>query len=124
METRAEEIPTVWLVNEGGHDYSDLARFGNVIPVTTGSVNPFNPGRLLVAIQHRLQLAKETDYVAISGLQILNGLVMVFWLMRFERIQLLQWSTRQSRYECKDITRDQIERMVNGEQASWDNTSP
>ena len=112
MNNRNEEVPTVWLVNQGGHDYKKLDRFGNVVAITTGSVNPFNPGRLLVSIQQRLRLAKPSDYIAISGLPILNGLVMVFWLMRFEDLHLLQWSTRDGEYKPRDMSREQIERMV------------
>ena len=112
MTDTVEGVPTVWLINEGGHNYEDLKRFGHVMPITTGSVNPFNPGRLLVNIQQALRLAKPTDYVAISGLQVLNGLVMVFWLMKFKELHLLQWSSKKSKYEPRDITRDQIERMV------------
>lgn len=88
----------VWLVNEGGHDYSSLEEFGRVIPMTKGGVNPFGPDRLMVLLATRIAHAKPDDFLAISGLPLLNALAIAMWLKKFEMVKLLQFSTKQNKY--------------------------
>ena len=106
-------VPIVWLVNEGGHDYTSLEKFGRVMPFTRGSVNPFNLDRQMVHLGPRLQSASEDDYVAVSGLPILNALVVVMWLAKFPKINLLQWSMKKEEYVPIVLMKAAIERMAN-----------
>lgn len=103
----------VWLVNEGGHNYASLEKFGRVMPLTRGSVNPFNLDRQMVMLGPRLQTATEDDYVAISGLPILNALVMTMWLAKFPKINLLQWSMKKEEYVFIALTRAAVEKNAN-----------
>lgn len=112
-EVRVKHQPVVWLVNEGGHDYSTLEKYGRILPFTKGSVNPFNLDRQMVMLAPRLQHATEDDYVAISGLPILNALVLVMWLAKFPKINLLQWSMKNTEYIPVVLTRAAVERMAN-----------
>lgn len=107
--------PTVWLVNEGGHDYSSLEEFGRVVPLTRGGVNPFGPDRLMVMLAARLAHANSDDYLAISGLPLLNALAIAMWLVRFGRVRLLQFSTKQSRYQKLEVSFAAVERMARSE---------
>lgn len=106
-------VPIVWLVNEGGHNYASLEKFGRVMPFTRGSVNPFNLDRQMVHLGPRLQSATEDDYVAVSGLPILNALVFVMWLAKFPKINILQWSMKTEEYVPIVLTKVAIERMAN-----------
>lgn len=91
-------MATVWLINKGGHNYESLKEYGVVIPITDGGVNPFNPDRLWATIDSKLRLAEPGDWVAISGLQMLNGVVFVYWIKKFGEINLLQWSVGKKKY--------------------------
>ena len=95
---KASEDNVVWLVNKGGHDYTSLEKWGRVIPMTTGAINPFSPDRLMVSLGHHISMAKQGDHIAISGLPIVNMLVLVLWLEKFPEARLLQWSIRSDRY--------------------------
>lgn len=88
----------VWLVNKGGHDYAPLEAWGRVIPMTTGAINPFNPDRLMVSLGHHISMANAEDHIAISGLPMVNMLVLVMWLEKFPEARLLQWSIRSDKY--------------------------
>src|SRR5258705_10616164 len=94
---RGTDEKVVWLVNKGGHDYSSLVGYGRIIPITVGAINPFNPDRLMLNIAHYLSMAREGDYVGISGVPILNALVFAMCLERFTQINLLQRSVRAGR---------------------------
>ena len=90
--------PVVWLTNKGGHDYTSLEKYGRIIPLTTGAINPFNPDRLMVQLGHHLSMAKKNDYVGVSGLPIVTALVVTMWLEKFPQVHLLQWSIRADKY--------------------------
>jgi hypothetical protein len=109
---RGTDEKVVWLVNKGGHDYSSLADFGRVICLTTGAVNPFNPDRLMVNLGHHLSMAKEVDYVAISGVPILNALAIAMWLEKFPHANLLQWSVRAGAYVFTQVSKAALVRNV------------
>jgi hypothetical protein len=104
--------PTVWIVNLGGHDYTKATNFGNPVPLTAGTVNPFNLDRLLVLMAPKLALAKESDYILISGPQALNAVVLALWLQKFPSATILQWSVREKDYVPQHITNAALKRLA------------
>lgn len=113
-QTKAR-VPVVWLTNEGGHDYKDAEKYGRVMPITTGSVNPFNPDRLMVMISHRLRVASPDDFVAVSGSPLLVALVITMWLTRFGTCNVLLWSHRDGGYKHLVISQESVVRLSTGE---------
>lgn len=110
-KTEEFRTPVVWLVNEGGHDgYHKAERFGRIIALTSGNVNPFALDRHLVNIGQRLSMAKENDYIALSGLAILNALVVSIMLTKFDKVNMLQWSTQKGTYVKLRLTKQALER--------------
>lgn len=107
-----ERVPVVWLANQGGHDYTDAERFGRVLAITTDSVNPFNPDRLMVTISQRLKVAAKEDYLAVSGSPILNALALAMWLRRFGLCNVLLWSHRDKEYKHLVINEGSVERLA------------
>lgn len=105
---QAKKSPVVWLVNEGGHDYKDAERFGRIMSMTTRQVNPFNPDRLMVRLSERLRMATEDDWVVVGGSPMLNGLVMSMWLIRFGKMNCLQWSWKGNNYEPVTISAEAV----------------
>lgn len=107
--------PIVWLVNQGGHDYRDLDRFGRVMAMTTESVNPFAIDRLMITLGHYLSMAQADDYLAISGMAILNGLAMTMWATKFEDVRLLQYATKEYIYKPLILRRSaMLQNIKNG----------
>lgn len=111
-EQRLERVPVVWVVNHAGHDYTKADAFGRVLPITTGKVNPFNPDRLAVQVTERIKVADSEDFVLISGVQILNSIVIAMWLMKFNTVNLLQWSNRDKEYKHLVLVLSNLERLV------------
>ncbi len=81
-----ERAPIVWLINKGGHDYSDAERFGRVMAMTTKSINPFSPDRLMVVLSSRIRQASEEEFIVIGGSPMLNGIAISMWLVRFPKM--------------------------------------
>lgn len=103
-------VPVVWLVNEGGHDYSSLDKFGRVIALTRGGINPFGPDRLMVVLGTRLAHATANDYLAMSGSPLLNALAICMWLKKFGRVNLLQHNAKTGKYQLITISDKAVER--------------
>jgi len=117
MEQPRPRMPVVWITNEGGHDYKDAERFGRLMPITTGSINPFNPDRLMVMVSHRLHVAGKEDFLAISGSPLLNALALAMWLRRFGTCNVLLWSHRDKEYKHLTIQADSLDRLSQSEGA-------
>lgn len=104
-----------WVVNKGGHNYTDAERFGRLMPITTGTINPFNTDRLALLVSYRIKEADPNDFVVISGMPILNMIVAILWMARFEQMNVLQWSTTGNRYELRVFDKDTLTEMVRGD---------
>lgn len=98
QDSQNESGPVVWLVNEGGHNYEGAKKFGRLMPLTRDSINPFALDRLALLVGQRLTHAKETDFILISGLALVNALVLAMWFSKFEKANILQWSTKKEQY--------------------------
>jgi hypothetical protein len=109
---RPQRVPVVWLINEGGHDYTKAERFGRVMPITTGSINSFNPDRLMVVISTRLRVAAVDDFLTISGSPMLNALAIAMWLRRFGKANILQWSFRDDEYKHLVLSEAALNRLA------------
>lgn len=105
--------PIVWLVNEGGHDYRLARKWGRIVPLTAGNINPFQVDRLIVNLSQRLQMAQENDFIVVSGVALTNMLVLAIWLAKFPRANILQWAVQGSRYIKLTIDRENLYRHAN-----------
>ncbi len=103
-----ERQPIVWILNDGGHDYSKAERHGRMVPMTTGGINPFSPDRLMVNLASRIRNAVEEDFVISGGSPMLNSILSAMWLTRFDKIKWLVWSNKQSKYEIVTVTKGAI----------------
>jgi len=112
----SNRTPVVWLVNEGGHDYTSAERLGRLMPITTGSINPFNTDRLMLLASHRLSTAIEDDFLVISGSPLLNALIVAMWLKRFGKVNALLWSHRDEEYKLVTVLDSVVTKHALGEQ--------
>jgi hypothetical protein len=100
----------VWIVNDGGHDFSKAEVYGTLHRITDGQVNPFGTDRLAKRISKAISLAHEDDYVLVSGTPVITGLVLFLWLSYFPRCNLLQFDARAPArdYQLTPVERDHL----------------
>lgn len=109
-------MPTVWICNEAGHDYSDAKRFGEIKPLTLGNVNPLQLDRLNWHIAHGIaKYANPDDYLLISGTPMVNASALLIWLTAFRSAKVLQWNAKRRKYVLSTITLSQIEDIIDKE---------
>lgn len=70
---------------------------------------------MMVNFGSRLTHAKEDDYLAVSGLPILNALALTMWLTKFPKCNLLQWSMKKEKYVPIVLTRAAVDKNSNSD---------
>lgn len=104
----------VWIANEGGHPYSKASKFGRLVPLTSNNVNYFNIDRLMMTIGPKMQAVQADDYMLVSGTPLINSVIIVMWLMKFDHVNLLQWSQSRGEYIEIVLLREAVEKNLLG----------
>lgn len=95
--------PKVYLPNIGsGHDFSDAERFGTLVPVTEGWVNPFETGVLMRKWKVVLANSHENDYIVVTSLPIICMIGASLFVQKHGRLNLLVYS-QQGSYRKRTI---------------------
>ena len=67
-------MPTVYVVNKGGHDFKAAERYGDIKYLSVGTVSPFAVDKMYREFAQRLKYSKEDDYILITGLSIMSSI--------------------------------------------------
>lgn len=81
--------PTVYVVNESAHDFSAAEKFGKIVFITSGHVNPFNVNKMMRSTDIALQDALPEDLILITSLTILCSVVCAAFAVKFGHLNLL-----------------------------------
>ena len=104
--------PRVFVTNYSAHDYSDALRFGELKPITAGSLNLGNTDRLITAAIEETKDSTKDDLLLISGPPIMCALCLAVWMSRHEQCNLLIFESKEREYTVRLVTRDQIELAI------------
>jgi len=69
----------VFIINRGGHDYSPAEKFGELVSLSTGSVDIFKLGRLFLQFNKTLKDYTDEDYLLPCSLGALN--ILAGWIV-------------------------------------------
>lgn len=79
----------VFIINRGGHDYSDAKRFGKLVFISEGILNRYSVGRMYREAVEKLRDSTNEDYLLVSGLNIMNTIVGGILSRKHGRLNLL-----------------------------------
>jgi len=82
-------MPTVFILNRGGHDYSEAERFGELAYVTHGNLDRFGTNAMYRACVDAFQKASDKDYIVITSLTILCAVACAVFARKFGKLNLL-----------------------------------
>jgi len=89
-ETTAKRENKVYIPNQGaGHDFSKAERFGELVYVTYGMLNPFEIGFLNRKWEVALRNSKPTDYILITSLPIACMIGSAVFARKHKRLNVL-----------------------------------
>lgn len=104
---------TVWVANDAGHDTSDAERFGEVKPLTLGTVNPLQLDRLNYHIARGIaKYVQPDDYLLISGTPMVSSSALLIWILFHNKCNLLQWNAKRRKYSQYTLTLEQIRNLL------------
>lgn len=81
--------PVVYIVNKSSHDFSDAKRFGQLVYITEGNVNPFNVNKMVRQIKESFATARPHDYILVTSLTVLCCAACAVFAEKFGRLNLL-----------------------------------
>jgi len=82
-------MATVYIVNNGGHDYSDANRFGRIQFLSAGPVSKFAVSKMYREFAMKLRESTDTDYILLTGLTTMACIACSCFAFLHGRINLL-----------------------------------
>lgn len=80
---------TVYIVNNGGHDYSDANRFGRIQFLSAGPVSKFAISKMYREFAMKLRESTDSDYILLTGLTTMACVACSCFAFLHGRINLL-----------------------------------
>lgn len=82
-------MPRVYIVNNGGHDYSDAIRYGELVFCTEGTVNKFNTSQMVRQFTEAFRDSEPEDYIVLTSLSIMCSIACSIFARKHGRLNLL-----------------------------------
>ena len=103
-----EEAPTIWVVNDAGHDYSTALKLiprSSLSYLSVGNINPLYFDRMVDTFATGItKYAKAGDYLLIAGTPPANAVVYLLWMILFDECKALLWDAKQDKYKIVRLT--------------------
>lgn len=103
----------VYVVNKGGHDYSDAERFGELVYLSEGTQNRFAAGAIYRAFVEVLQDSNRGDYILVTSMNVLNSIASAIFARKHGKLNLLLFQA--GRYEPRELDIDSLLYMNNSD---------
>lgn len=94
-------MPKVFIVSDGGHDYSDAERFGELVYCTEGVIRKDDIAQMYRELNGKLALAEPGDYLLISSLTSLCSVAAAILGFQFGEVHFLLYKDGQ--YVSRDL---------------------
>ena len=94
-------MPKVYVLNNGGHDYSDAERFGQVVFCSDHVIRKDDTALMYRVLNEALANAEPHDYILVSSLTSLCMIAAAIMAEMFGEIHMLIYSN--GRYVSRDV---------------------
>ena len=101
----------VYIPNLSGHNYLDAKRFGTLVALTEGNINPLTVDRLAYLCAERLGDSTEKDYLLLSGHQVINAIAATLLLVKHGLVNYLVYDAREKIYVRRTMTASQLKEI-------------
>jgi len=85
-------MPKVFIVNKSSHDFSDAARFGDLVFLSEGSFDPYSVGKMYREFEVILKHSSPEDYILPTGLSVMQIIVAAIFANMHHKLNLLLFS--------------------------------
>jgi hypothetical protein len=92
----------VYIANDPGTlDFSGAKQFGELVFITKGTVDIFNPDRLMRDIHIKLKDWDAEDYLLLSGSIVISFLTAL--MLQTKNVRLLIFDSKSRKYVCRTL---------------------
>lgn len=99
-------MPKVYLINDGGHDFSDAKRFGEVVVCTSGEVDRWDVSQMYRRLATAMKDSEPEDYLLLTSLTSLCSVACSIFAVKHNRLQLLLF--KDGRYVERTLLLDKL----------------
>lgn len=85
----------VYVLNNGGHDYTDAERFGDIVFCTEGAINKWDIAQMYRELSDVLMSAHADDYILMTSLTSLCCVATAIMVEQFGEVHLLLYKDGQ-----------------------------
>ena len=96
-------MPTVFITNRSGHDFSPAEYFGELVYLSSGKINPYQTTKMYKEFSSILNNSKPDDYILITGLSIMNSIATACMAYKHGRVNILQWHEGERKYKRRQL---------------------
>jgi hypothetical protein len=79
----------VYILNKGGHDYSDATRFGELVYCSEGLIPKFSTSHMVRVFQGAFQDSQNIDYILLTSLSTMCSIACAIFAKKHGRLNLL-----------------------------------
>jgi len=98
-------MPTVYIVNKGGHDYSPAEEFGDLVFLTEGVLEPMAVSQMYREIKEKLKNSQPEDYILLTSLTVTCTVAAAIFAVKHNRVNFLLFS-KGNRYVERTLVLD------------------
>jgi len=102
----------VYITNYSIHDYSSAEKFGELVPLTSGTINIKNINRMIMTVAEKLIDSDKDDYLLLSGHQSTVAVSVAIMLLLHGRVKVLIWDFGKNEYVMRTITKNKIYKAI------------
>jgi len=100
-------MPSVFVVNKGGHNFEAASRYGRIVYITEGLIKPFAVDKIYREIAAKLKHSEPDDYILITGLTVINSIACSYFSVKHNgRLNILLY--RNNRYIARTLMINQL----------------
>jgi hypothetical protein len=93
----------VYIINKSGHDYSKAEKYGEIVYLSEGKVNPMQVTKLYREFSEALANSDKDDYLLITGLPIMSCIASSIMAHKHGYVNWLIWHP---------VRKDYVERSI------------
>ena len=94
-------MPTVYIVNKGGHNYDDAKRFGELVYLSEGEVSKFATSHMVRMFEPFIESSNAEDYILNTGLTLMSCIACSMFAKKHGVLNLLIFKI--SGYEVRKV---------------------
>lgn len=81
----------VFVINDSGHDFSQAKKYGELVIVTSGTINKYQPTYMFREFSSFIESSDKDDYILVCGPTVMNIVFAGMFASKHGRINLLLW---------------------------------